>query len=111
MRILATLLNPTWGEATVCGFSIYNGAKEIRRLIGYRPDFFGVYDDMKVIEYLEFLPRPIASRSGTPPQMRPGAGSGRPRYKRQCPGHQPVRGMTQRWGWPASCSMNPSVCS
>src|SRR5213594_4692736 len=55
MRILATLLNPSWGEASVCGHSIYNGAKEIRRLIGYMPDFFGVYDDMKVIEYLEFF--------------------------------------------------------
>jgi ABC-2 type transport system ATP-binding protein len=55
MRILATLLNPSWGEATVCGYSIYNGSKEIRRVIGYMPDFFGVYDDMKVIEYLEFF--------------------------------------------------------
>ena len=55
MRILATLLTPTWGEATVCGYSIYNGAKEIRRIMGYMPDFFGVYDDMKVIEYLEFF--------------------------------------------------------
>ncbi len=55
MRILATLLNPTFGEATVCGYSIYNNAKEIRRMIGYMPDFFGVYDDMKVIEYLEFF--------------------------------------------------------
>src|SRR6187401_2922439 len=55
MRILATLLNPTWGEATVCGYSIYTGAKDIRRAIGYMPDFFGVYDDMKVIEYLEFF--------------------------------------------------------
>jgi ABC-2 type transport system ATP-binding protein len=55
MRILATLLQPTWGEATVCGYSIYNNAKEIRRAIGFMPDFFGVYDDMKVIEYLEFF--------------------------------------------------------
>src|SRR6516164_6637874 len=55
MRILATLLNPSWGEASVCGYSIYNNAKEIRRLMGYMPDFFGVYDDMKVIEYLEFF--------------------------------------------------------
>jgi ABC-2 type transport system ATP-binding protein len=55
MRILATLLNPTFGEATVCGYSIYTAAKEIRRTIGYMPDFFGVYDDMKVIEYLEFF--------------------------------------------------------
>jgi ABC-2 type transport system ATP-binding protein len=55
LRILATLLQPTWGEATVCGYSIYTHPKEIRRLIGYMPDFFGVYDDMKVIEYLEFF--------------------------------------------------------
>jgi len=55
MRILATLLNPSWGEATVCGYSIYNSSREIRKLIGYMPDFFGVYDDMKVTEYLEFF--------------------------------------------------------
>lgn len=55
MRIIATLLEPTQGEAYVCGHSIYNDAKEIRRLVGYMPDFFGVYDDMKVIEYLEFF--------------------------------------------------------
>jgi ABC-2 type transport system ATP-binding protein len=55
MKILATLLNPTHGEAYVCGHSIYNAPKEIRRLVGYMPDFFGVYDDMKVIEYLEFF--------------------------------------------------------
>ncbi|HAL13128.1 MAG TPA: multidrug ABC transporter ATP-binding protein, partial [Planctomycetaceae bacterium] len=50
-----TLLNPTSGEAYVCGNSIYTKPKEIRRLVGYMPDFFGVYDDMKVIEYLEFF--------------------------------------------------------
>src|SRR5690242_6693905 len=55
MRMLATLLNPSWGEASVCGYSIYTGSKEIRRSIGYMPDFFGVYDDMKVTEYLEFF--------------------------------------------------------
>ena len=55
MRILATLLNPTWGEAYVGGYSIYSKPREIRRLIGYMPDFFGVYDNMKVIEYLEFF--------------------------------------------------------
>ena len=55
MRILATLLNPSYGEAYVCGHSIYTASKEIRRLVGYMPDFFGVYDDMKVIEYLEFF--------------------------------------------------------
>ena len=55
MRMLATLLDPTSGEAYVCGHSIYQRPREIRRLVGYMPDFFGVYDDMKVIEYLEFF--------------------------------------------------------
>ncbi len=55
MRMIATLLDPTWGEAYVCGHSIYTQPREIRRVVGYMPDFFGVYDDMKVIEYLEFF--------------------------------------------------------
>lgn len=55
MRMIATLLDPDYGEAYVCGKSIYTHAKEIRRLVGYTPDFFGVYDDMTVIEYLEFF--------------------------------------------------------
>ena len=55
MRIISTLVNPTWGEAYGCDYSIYTAPKEIRRLVGYMPDFFGLYDDMKVIEYLEFF--------------------------------------------------------
>ncbi len=55
MRMLATLLSPDYGEAYVCGKSIYTHAKEIRRLVGFMPDFFGVYDDMTVLEYLEFF--------------------------------------------------------
>ncbi len=55
MRMIATLLNPDYGEAYVCGKSIYTHPQEIRRLVGYMPDFFGVYDDMTVIEYLEFF--------------------------------------------------------
>ncbi len=55
MRMIATLLNPDYGEAYVCGQSIYTNPQEIRRLVGFMPDFFGVYDDMTVIEYLEFF--------------------------------------------------------
>ncbi len=55
MRMLATLLSPDYGEAYVCGKSIYTSPQEIRRLVGFMPDFFGVYDDMTVIEYLEFF--------------------------------------------------------
>ena len=55
MRMIATLLNPDHGEAYVCGKSIYTEQESIRRLVGFMPDFFGVYDDMTVIEYLEFF--------------------------------------------------------
>lgn len=55
MRMVATLLNPDHGEAYVCGKSIYTNQEEIRRLVGFMPDFFGVYDDMTVMEYLEFF--------------------------------------------------------
>lgn len=55
MRMIATLLNPDYGECYVCGKSIYTHPEEIRRLVGYMPDFFGVYDDMTVMEYLEFF--------------------------------------------------------
>lgn len=55
MRMIATLLQPEYGEAYVCGKSIYTNPAEIRRMVGFMPDFFGVYDDMTVLEYLEFF--------------------------------------------------------
>jgi ABC-2 type transport system ATP-binding protein len=55
MRMIATLLDPDYGECYVCGKSIYTHPQEIRRLVGFMPDFFGVYDDMTVLEYLEFF--------------------------------------------------------
>ncbi|MEM7812625.1 MAG: ABC transporter ATP-binding protein [Planctomycetota bacterium] len=55
MRMIATLLPPDHGEAYVCGESIYTKPREIRRLVGYMPDLFGVYEDMTVLEYLEFF--------------------------------------------------------
>jgi ABC-2 type transport system ATP-binding protein len=55
MKILATLLRPTSGQAYVCGYSVNGQAKHIRKKIGYVPDFFGVYEDMTVTEYLEFF--------------------------------------------------------
>jgi ABC-2 type transport system ATP-binding protein len=55
IKILATLLQPTWGEARVCGHVIGYESRKVRPLIGYVPDFFGAYDDMVVQEYLEFF--------------------------------------------------------
>src|SRR5207253_1882788 len=99
MRLLATLLNPSWGEASVCGYSIYTGSKDIRRVIGYMPDFFGVYDDMNVIEYLEFFA--AAYRIKGPERRKKGdqvldlVDLG---YKRDALVTSLSRGMTQRLG-------------
>lgn len=55
IRILATLLQPTWGEARICDYVIGYQSRLIRPLIGYVPDYFGAYEDMVVREYLEFF--------------------------------------------------------
>src|SRR5271167_4203411 len=54
-KVLATLLQPTWGEARVCDFVVGYQSRSIRPLIGYVPDYFGAYEDMVVQEYLEFF--------------------------------------------------------
>lgn len=57
MRILATLLKPTEGTAALDGVDVASHPREIRRLMGYMPDFFGVYDRLKAWEYLDFYAR------------------------------------------------------
>ena len=57
LRMLATLLEPTSGDALVAGESIRRNPQGVRRVLGYMPDAFGVYDDMKVWEYLDFFGR------------------------------------------------------
>lgn len=68
MRILATLLEPSGGEAWVSGYGVTERPYDVRRVIGYMPDFFGVYDNMKVWEYLDFFAAsykvPAARRKG-----------------------------------------------
>ena len=55
MRILVTLLEPSRGQAFIDGLDITKKGKEVRRIVGYMPDFMGIYDDLKVFEYLEFF--------------------------------------------------------
>jgi len=55
MRILVTLLEPFGGSAFINGLNVAKEGKKVRRLVGYMPDFMGVYDDLKVFEYLEFF--------------------------------------------------------
>jgi ABC-2 type transport system ATP-binding protein len=64
IKILATLLRPTAGRALINGIDVVRDPEAVRGIIGYMPDFFGVYDDIKVWEYLDFfaaaykIPRP-----------------------------------------------------
>jgi len=54
IRTFATLLTPDAGEAFVADLDVIHKPGEVRHLVGYMPDFFGVYDDLKVDEYLDF---------------------------------------------------------
>src|SRR5436190_1263319 len=55
IRFLVTLLRADEGEGTVNGFSVARQPMDVRRSIGYMPDVFGVYDGMKVWEFLDFF--------------------------------------------------------
>jgi len=57
MRILTTLLPASGGEAWVAGHSVLKDPLGVRKVVGFMPDFFGVYDNMKVWEYLDFFGR------------------------------------------------------
>src|SRR6478672_2621719 len=55
LRILATFLAPSAGTASILGHDVVRDADAVRHVIGYMPDFFGVYKDMEVTEYLDFF--------------------------------------------------------
>jgi ABC-2 type transport system ATP-binding protein len=57
LRILGTLLLPSAGTAEIAGMSVTRNPDGVRRVLGFMPDSFGVYDDMKVWEYLDFFAR------------------------------------------------------
>ena len=68
MRILATLMKPTSGTAYVDGTDVVRDGQKARELVGYMPDFFGVYDSLKCWEYLDFYAR--CYRIGTADRRR-----------------------------------------
>jgi ABC-2 type transport system ATP-binding protein len=62
MRILATLDQPTFGDAFVDGFSVVNDPDRVRRRLGFMPDYFGTYANVNVREYLDFFARAYGLR-------------------------------------------------
>ena len=54
MKIMAGLLPATSGTIRIDGFDVTEQSKLLKQKIGYMPDFFGVYDDLKVMEYMDF---------------------------------------------------------
>jgi len=54
MRIIAGLLAPSSGKVYIDGINVLKEPLEVKKHIGYMPDFFGVYDDLKVSEYMSF---------------------------------------------------------
>ena len=69
IRILSTLLDPSSGSARIAGKDVTWEASKVRRLIGYMPDNFGVYERITVWEYLDFF----AAAYGIPRRTRMGA--------------------------------------
>lgn len=55
IKILVGLARPTSGSATVAGVDCVTAARQVKRMIGYMPDTFGSYDNMRVSEYLDFF--------------------------------------------------------
>ena len=110
MRILATLLEPTRGKATIDGKDVRGWSRAVRRLVGYMPDFMGIYEDLKVIEYLDFF----AAAFEVPRRKRRGIVEGileltDLRGKAHTPVDSLSRGMQQRLGLARVLVHDPKV--
>lgn len=55
IKIMSTLLNPSAGSCTIDGIDVTKDPYSVRRILGYMPDLFGLYEELKVWEYLEFF--------------------------------------------------------
>ena len=113
MKILAGLLQPSSGEARILGKTVADNGDFVRRNVGYMPDSFGVYDDLKVSEYLEFF----ASAYHVPRKQRKQVVTDvleltDLKYKQDAFVDSLSRGMQQRLGLRACwCMIPPSFCS
>jgi ABC-2 type transport system ATP-binding protein len=110
IRILATLSSADAGEATVGGIPVHESPAEVRGLIGYMPDFFGVYDRLTSAEYLEFY----AACHGVPRRKRRAVARELLELvdlgdRREAPVDSLSRGMKQRLGLARALVHDPAV--
>jgi ABC-2 type transport system ATP-binding protein len=110
MRMLATLLEPDGGDAWIAGASVRREQADVRRNLGYMPDFFGVYPELRVREYLEFY----AACHGVPSQRRGTVATDLLdlvdlRHKRDSYVQGLSRGMQQRLGLARALVHDPAV--
>jgi len=110
LRMLATLLEPSDGDAWIGGASIRTDPVGVRRQLGYMPDFFGVYPELKVAEYLDFY----AACHSVPRDRRAGVVADLLQlvdltHKRDSYVEGLSRGMQQRLGLARALVHDPSV--
>jgi ABC-2 type transport system ATP-binding protein len=110
MRILTTLTRPTSGAAWVNGVSVVDDPRAVRRAIGYMPDEFGVYDDMRAWEYLDFFAScydiPLAERKKLIEDLLALVDLG---HRREDMVDKLSRGMKQRLSLARTLAHDPSV--
>jgi ABC-2 type transport system ATP-binding protein len=55
IRILATLIEPTGGSVRIGGLDVINQPEKVRSIVGFMPDYYGVYENVRVLEFLDFF--------------------------------------------------------
>jgi len=110
IRILAALMKPTRGRAFVGDIEVTGNPRKTKEMVGYLPDFFGVYEGMRVYEYLDFFGAafkiPKRERRGRVEEVLDVTGS---TYMRDMFVEALSRGMKQRVGIARTLLHNPSV--
>ncbi len=110
MRILTTLTQPTSGQAWVAGHAVTSEPRAVRKAIGYMPDEFGVYDDMRAWEYLDYFAAcyyiPTAERNKLIPDLLELVGLS---HRRDEMVNKLSRGMKQRLSLARALAHDPQV--